>query len=318
MKKMKNLLVNDNETCKTVIGKKIKWLLRDWQLYVLLLPAMIHLLIFSYQPMYGVQIAFRDFSAKLGIWGSEWVGLEHFKRFLNYPNFKLLMKNTLGIGLYSLATFPCSIIFALMLNEVKNQKFKKSIQMISYIPHFLSTVVVCSMVTLFFNQKTGIVNMIIEAFGGQKIAFLEEAKYFADFYVWSGVWQGLGWGAIIYIAALSSVPEELVEAARMDGAKRLQIIRYVNIPHIMPTIIIMLIFACGGILGVGYEKILLLQNDLNITKSQVISTYTYEIGIRGGQYSYSSAIGLFNNIVNVLLLGIVNYIAKKFGETSIW
>lgn len=318
MKKMKNLLVNDNETCKTVIGKKIKWLLRDWQLYVLLLPAMIHLLIFSYQPMYGVQIAFRDFSAKLGIWGSKWVGLEHFERFLNYPNFKLLMKNTLGIGLYSLATFPCSIIFALMLNEVKNQKFKKSIQMISYIPHFLSTVVVCSMVTLFFNQKTGIVNLVIEAYGGQKIAFLEEAKYFADFYVWSGVWQGLGWGAIIYIAALSSVPEELVEAARMDGAKRLQIIRYVNIPHIMPTIIIMLIFACGGILGVGYEKILLLQNDLNISKSQVISTYTYEIGIRGGQYSYSSAIGLFNNIVNVLLLGIVNYIAKKFGETSIW
>lgn len=283
-----------------------------------MLPSLVYLFIFAYIPMYGVQIAFRDFSPRKGIWGSEWVGLEYFKRFIEYPNFKFLMMNTLRIGLYSLATFPCSIIFALMLNEVRSTKFKKSVQMISYIPHFLSTVVVCSMVTLFFNQKTGVVNAIIEFLGGTRTDFLTKASYFEDIYVWSGVWQGLGFGAIIYIAALASVPMEQIEAARIDGATRLQIIWHVNIPYILPTIIIMLIFSCGGILGVGFEKILLLQNDLNLSRSQVISTYVYEIGIRGGQFSYSSAIGLFNTIINVTILAIVNEIARRFGETSIW
>lgn len=296
----------------------LKSIFHDWRLYVLMLPSLVYLFIFAYIPMYGVQIAFRDFSPRKGIWGSEWVGLEYFKRFIEYPNFKFLMMNTLRIGLYSLATFPCPIIFALMLNEVRSSKFKKSVQMISYIPHFLSTVVVCSMVTLFFNQKTGVVNAIIEFLGGTRTDFLTKASYFEDIYVWSGVWQGLGFGAIIYIAALASVPMEQIEAARIDGATRLQIIWHVNIPYILPTIIIMLIFSCGGILGVGFEKILLLQNDLNLSRSQVISTYVYEIGIRGGQFSYSSAIGLFNTIVNVTILAIVNEIAKRFGETSIW
>ncbi len=294
----------------------LKSIFHDWRLYVLMLPSLVYLFIFAYIPMYGVQIAFRDFSPRKGIWGSEWVGLEYFKRFIEYPNFKFLMMNTLRIGLYSLATFPCSIIFALMLNEVRSTKFKKSVQMISYIPHFLSTVVVCSMVTLFFNQKTGVVNAIIEFLGGTRTDFLTKASYFEDIYVWSGVWQGLGFGAIIYIAALASVPMEQIEAARIDGATRLQIIWHVNIPYILPTIIIMLIFSCGGILGVGFEKILLLQNDLNLSRSQVISTY--EIGIRGGQFSYSSAIGLFNTIINVTILAIVNEIARRFGETSIW
>lgn len=296
----------------------LKSIFHDWRLYVLMLPSLVYLFIFAYIPMYGVQIAFRDFSPRKGIWGSEWVGLEYFKRFIEYPNFKFLMMNTLRIGLYSLATFPCSIIFALMLNEVRSTKFKKSVQMISYIPHFLSTVVVCSMVTLFFNQKTGVVNAIIEFLGGTQTDFLTKASYFEDIYVWSGVWQGLGFGAIIYIAALASVPMEQIEAARIDGATRLQIIWHVNIPYILPTIIIMLIFSCGGILGVGFEKILLLQNDLNLSRSQVISTYVYEIGIRGGQFSYSSAIGLFNTIINVTILAIVNEIARRFGETSIW
>ncbi len=296
----------------------LKSIFHDWRLYVLLLPSLVYLFIFAYIPMYGVQIAFRDFSPRKGIWGSEWVGLEYFKRFIEYPNFKFLMMNTLRIGLYSLATFPCSIIFALMLNEVRSTKFKKSVQMISYIPHFLSTVVVCSMVTLFFNQKTGVVNAIIEFLGGTRTDFLTKASYFEDIYVWSGVWQGLGFGAIIYIAALASVPMEQIEAGRIDGATRLQIIWHVNIPYILPTIIIMLIFSCGGILGVGFEKILLLQNDLNLSRSQVISTYVYEIGIRGGQFSYSSAIGLFNTIINVTILAIVNEIARRFGETSIW
>lgn len=268
--------------------------------------------------MYGVQIAFRNYRSSKGIWESEWVGLEHFKRFISFPNFKLIIGNTLSIGLYSLATFPLDIIFALMLNELRNAKFKKTVQMITYMPHFLSTVIVCSMITLFFNQKTGVVNTIITALGGNSIAFLENANYFADIYVWSGVWQGLGWSSIIYIAALAGVSSELVEAARIDGATRLQIIWHVNIPHILPTIVTMLILSCGSILSVGFEKVWLLQNSLNLSKSQVISTYVYDIGIAGGQFSYSSAIGLFNTLVNVTLLMIVNKIAKKVTDTGIF
>ena len=295
-----------------------KRFLKNWQLYALLLPAVIYVFIFSYMPMYGVQIAFRDYRTSLGIWGSEWVGLKFFKQFVNYPNFLLLLKNTLSIGLYSIATFPCSIIFALMINEVKNVKFKKTVQMISYMPHFLSTVVICSMLTLFLNEKTGVINTIIEALGGTRQEFLTIPSLFNDIYVWSGVWQGLGWGAIIYIAALSNVPSELVDAAKVDGANRLKVIWHVNIPSIMPTIVIMLVLSCGGILAVGFEKVYLLQNSLNLSSSQVISTYVYEIGIRGGQFSYSSAIGLFNNLVNVTILGIVNVVAKRLSGTGIW
>lgn len=268
--------------------------------------------------MYGVQIAFRDFTTKGGIWGSAWVGLKYFKKFIAYPNFALLLKNTLSIGLYSLATFPCPVIFALMLNEVKNIKFKKTVQMCSYVPYFLSTVVVCSMLTLLFNGKTGVMNTIVELLGGTRQNFLTVPEYFADIYVWSGVWQSIGWSSIIYIAALSGVPAELVEAAKIDGAGRLKVIWHINIPCIMPTIIIMLIFSCGGILGVGFEKAYLLQNPLNLSTSQVISTYVYEVGLLSGQFSYSSAIGLFNNIVNVTLLGIVNIFAKKASGTGIW
>ena len=298
-------------------GIKRKFL-RSWQMYVLLLPAVIYVFIFNYMPLYGVQIAFRDYSTRAGIWGSEWVGLEYFRKFVEFPNFWLLIKNTLEIGLYSIATFPCSVIFALMLNEVRNAKFKKTVQMISYIPHFLSTVVICSMLTLFLNERTGVFNEIIEVFGGTRQEFLTVPRYFADIYVWSGVWQGLGWGAIIYMAALSGVPQDLIDAAKVDGATRLQIIWHVNIPSILPTIVIMLIFSCGGVLGVGFEKVYLMQNSLNLSASQVISTYVYEIGIRNGQFSYSSAIGLFNNIVNVVILGIVNAFAKKASGTGIW
>jgi putative aldouronate transport system permease protein len=298
--------------------KKPKSFLRHWQIYVLLLPAIIYLFIFSYMPMYGVHISFRNYSAKWGIWGSEWVGLDYFKQFITYPNFKLLMKNTFEIGAYSLALFPASVIFALMLNEVKNQRFKKVVQMVSYMPYFLSTVVVCSLVTLLMNGKTGAINGIIELFGGTRQDFLTKPELFADIYVLSGLWQSLGWGAIIYIAALSNVPAELVEAARIDGAGRLRVIWHINIPSILPTIIIMLIFSCGNILSVGSEKVLLLQNPLNLSRSQVISTYVYEIGIRGAQYSYSAAVGLFNNIVNVVFILIVNYIAKKTTETGLW
>jgi len=297
----------------------LRRLKKEWQIYLLILPGFINLFIFSYMPMYGVQIAFRNFSPRKGIWGSTWVGLDYFQKFIKHPNFMLFMKNTLRIGLYSLATFPCAIIFALLLNEISAYpRLKKFIQMISYIPHFLSTVVVCALIILIFGLKSGLVNNVIEMLGGTRIDFMTVPQYFEDIYVWSGEWQGLGWGAIIYLAALSNVSPELVEAARIDGASRLQIIRHVNLPAIMPTITIMLIFACGGIVSVGSEKILLLQNALNLSRSQVISTYVYELGILGGQFSYSTAIGLFNNIINVIFLVITNKIAKKVSDVGIW
>lgn len=296
----------------------IAWYLRDWRLYLLLLPAIIYVFIFSYIPMYGVQIAFRDYTAKAGIWGSKWVGMKHFIRFFKFPNFKLYLENTLRLGIYGTMMFPVSVIFALMLNEVRNIKFKKVVQMVSYMPYFLSTVVVCSMLLLFFDESKGVVNTIIEALGGERIDFITVPEYFDDLYVLSNTWQVMGFGAIIYVAALSNVPTELVEAAKIDGASRLQVIWHINIPTIMPTIIIMLIFSCGGILSASHEKILLMQNSLNLSASQVISTYTYKIGIQSGQFSYATAIGLFNNIVNVIILVIVNTIAKKTSEISIW
>ena len=297
------------------LKKKIK---KSLPLYAFMLPAMIYLLLFHYIPMYGVQIAFKDFSNRAGILGSPWVGLKHFIKFIQYPNFTLLIKNTFILGIYSIATFPCAIIFALLLNEVRNAKFKKTVQMISYMPHFLSTVVVCSMLQLFLRPDTGILNVIIGALGGSGQDFLTVPEYFADIYVWSGVWQQIGWNSIIYISALAGVSGELVEAARVDGAGRLRVIWHIYIPSILPTIVIMLILSCGNILSVGFEKVFLLQNSLNLSTSQVISTYVYEIGLKGGQFSYSSAIGLFNNIVNVALLSAVNYMAKKLSGTGIW
>lgn len=300
---------------KKSIKKNIR---KSLPLYLLLLPAIIYLFIFNYVPIYGVQIAFRDFSVKKGIWGSDWVGLKHFISFVTSPNFGLLMKNTLVLGLYGLATFPCAVVFALMLHEVKSVKFKKAVQMISYMPHFLSTVVVCSMISLFFHPYQGVVNKIIELFGGTAQDFLTIPEFFPHLYVWSGVWQQIGWNSIIYVAALAGVPNELVEAAKVDGAKRLQVIWHIYLPCILPTITIMLIMACGSILSVGFEKVFLMQNSLNLSASQVIATYEYQIGLKGGQFSYSTAIGLFNNIINITILCVVNRMAKKMSGTGIW
>jgi putative aldouronate transport system permease protein len=303
---------------KPSLAKTLRISLQDWRLYLLLLPAVVYLFIFAYIPMQGVIIAFKDYRTNLGINGSEWVGLKHFIRFVDFPNFWLIMRNTVTIGLYSFATFPCSVILALLINEITNLKFKKTVQMITYAPYFLSTVVVCSMILLFFNTNTGMINNLREMIGLARVDYLTNASFFAGLYVWSGVWQGVGWGTIIYLAALSNVSQELVEAARIDGANRLKVIWHVNIPSIMPTIVIMLILSCGGILGVGFEKIFLLQNSLNLSRSQVISTYVYQIGLLGAQYSYASAIGLFNTTINVLLIVLVNMVAKKASEVSIW
>ena len=298
--------------------KSIKQALSSWQLYVLLLPAVIYTFIFAYMPIYGVQISFKNYRTSLGIWGSEWIGLDHFRRFISFPNFRLILENTVRIGVYSLATFPCAIILALMINEVRNKKFKKTVQMITYAPYFLSTVVICSMLILFLNRDRGVVNQVLSLIGLERVDFLNVAGNFAHIYVWSGVWQGVGFGTIIYLAALSTVSPELVEAARIDGAGRLRVIWHVNLPAIAPTIVILLILSCGGILSVGFEKVFLLQTPLNLSRSQVIATYVYEIGLRGAQFSYASAIGLFNTAISLIIILIVNAVAKRVSEIGIW
>lgn len=306
---------------KILFSPKRNWkkaLRKYWQLYLITIPAIAAVFIFHYIPIYGVQIAFRDYRASRGIWGSEWIGLMNFEKFISYPNFWVLIKNTLSITLYSLTTFPLAIILALMLNEVSNERYKKMVQMISYAPHFVSTVVVCAMVILFTNYTNGLFNNVREALGFNRIDIITDPKLFVPIHVWSGVWQGLGWGTIIYIAALSNISTELIEAARIDGANRIQIIWHVNIPCILPTVVIMLIMRMGNLLDVGFEKIFLLQNSLNISASRVLSTYVYEVGIGGGQYSYSSAIGLFNNIISVVMVIFTNKLSKVISGIGLW
>lgn len=300
-------------------GRYLRKRVREsWQWWLLLLPAVVYVCIFQYGPMYGLQIAFKNYRPRLGITGSPWVEFEQFARFLSYPNFWKMIRNTLTITLYSLATFPCAIIFALMLNEVYNIKLKKTMQMITYAPHFMSEVVVCSLVIMMLDRANGPINNLIAALGGERVAFMTDPNSFASIYVWSGVWQNLGWDSILFISALASISPEVVEAARIDGASRMQIIRHVNIPGILPTIAITFIMRTGGLLSVGHTKIFLLQNDLNLDASQVISTYVYNIGLVDGQYSYSTAIGLFNNLANILVLLLANRIVKKTTETGLF
>ena len=295
---------------------------RYWQLYLMVLPPVITTFIWHYIPLYGVLIAFKDFESGLGILGSKWLGLYHFEWFFARPSFYEILWNTIRISLYSFLTFPCPIIFALMLNELQNKKFQKTVQMISYMPHFISTVVVCAMVHMFFNASTGIVNKAIVALGGEAVEFLYRTDCFDHLYIWSGVWQGLGWGTIIYLANLANVSPDLIEAARIDGATRWDIVIHVNIPTILPTIVIMLILRVGSILGVGFEKVFLLQTQRNISVSRVISTYVYELTLgAGGSTIYwdtSAAIGLFNSIVNLILIIVTNNISKRVSETTLW
>ena len=292
---------------------------RCWQLYLLLIPAVIYIFIFNYLPLYGIQIAFRNYSPRKGYWGSAWVGWKYFDRFFSSPDCWKLIKNTLSLSIYSLVVgFPLPIILALLLNQCTKTGFKKLVQNVIYAPHFISMVVLVGMINVMFSVNSGVVNTVIERLGGERVLFTGQAECFPHLYVWSGVWQDLGWGTIIYLATLSSVSPELHEAAYMDGANRMQIIWHVNLPCILPTVVIMLIMSCGRILSVGFEKIYLLQNSLNLDVSQVISTYTYELGLLGGQYSYSTAIGLFNTVVNVVMLLIVNTICKRLSDVSLW
>jgi putative aldouronate transport system permease protein len=297
--------------------EKLRKMKKHWQLYILLAPAIIYFLVFKYYPMYGVQIAFKNFVATKGIWGSEWVGFDHFTRFFNSYYFWELMWNTLSINLFQLALFPISIIVALSLNELKDSRFKKMAQTITYAPHFISVVVFVGMVIAFLDPATGIINHFIQWLGFKPINFMTDPSWFKAIYVFSGEWQNLGWGAIIYLAALSGIDPQLHEAAKVDGASRLQRIIHINIPGILPTIIILLILNMGSFMSVGFEKILLLQNPLNLESSQVIQTYVYDIGILTGQFSYSTAVGLFNSVISLIILVFFNRLARKTG-TSLW
>ena len=299
--------------------RQIKRVAAQWQLILLLLPALCYVFIFCYIPMYGVQIAFKNFNSSLGIWGSRWVGFSFFKRFFEYPYFWRIVWNTVSINLYSLiAGFPLPIILALLINEVRSKAFKRTIQMVTYAPYFISTVVICAMLVLFSNKENGLFNKLLNISGLQPVDFMGIPELFSSMFVWSGIWQTAGWGTIIYLASLSGVSPELVEAARIDGANRFHIIGHINLPHIMPTVVILLILNCGSLFSLGFEKVWLLQNNLNLEASEVISTFVYKIGLQSSEFSYSSAIGLFNTLVNLILLILVNNISSRLSETSLW
>lgn len=294
---------------------------RHWQLYVLLAPPILYLLVFHYWPMYGVQIAFRDFNAVLGISGSPWVGWKHFTRFVSAYDFWRTLQNTLVLSLYSLAAnFPFPIMLALGVNYVARRWFQKTVQMVTYAPYFISTVVMVGIILQLLAPNTGLVNHILKALGMAQVNFMAKPELFPHIYVWSGVWQGVGFASIIYLAALSSVDPTLHEAASIDGASKLQRMWHIDLPEIMPLAIILTILGLGGILSTGFEKILLMQNPLNLRTSEVIDTYVYRVGLASlvPNYSYAAAVGLFKSVVGLILVVLVNQIARRYGPASIW
>jgi putative aldouronate transport system permease protein len=298
---------------------KTTWknMIKSYELYLFLVPVAIYYLLFHYVPMYGVQIAFKNFVAVKGISGSPWVGLQHFERFFNSYQFWRVISNTLLIGGYELLLFPIPIMMAILLNQLVFSRFKRLVQTVTFAPHFISIVVFVGIIYIFLSPRNGIVNQILSMLGFKAINFLGSADWFMSIFVWSGVWQNAGWGMIIYLAALAGINPELHEAATVDGATKFQRVLNVDIPGIMPTVIIMLILHMGNFMNVGFEKVFLMQNSLNSSTSEVIQTYVYKTGLLGAQYSYSAAIGLFNSVVNCILLISVNQLARRF-KTSLW
>ncbi len=304
---------------KKALHTALKVMRRRWQMYVMFLIPFAWVIVFSYVPMYGVQIAFKDFVVTKGIAGSRWTGLENLLRFVRSYMFPRVMRNTLIISFYQLAVgFPVPILLALLINECESRRFSKTVQMISYAPHFITTVVIVAIIGKMFDYYNGVINSIIRFFGGEAVYFLGEGRLFRHIYVLSNVWQNMGYNSIIYVAALSAVDPALEEAATIDGATRFQKVCHVDLPSILPTIVIMLILRMGQIMSVGYEKIYLMQNSLNQNYSEIISTYVYKQGIQQAQYSFSAAVGLFNSVINLILILTVNQIARKVGETSLW
>lgn len=311
-----SVITSKKHTSLSMARKSLK---KNWDLYLLILPVILYFIIFKYAPMYGLQIAFKDYLPVKGFLGSPWVEFKHFSRFFDSYNFWELIKNTIGISFYQLAVgFPVPILLALLINEVRINPFKKFVQTITYAPHFLSTVVLVGMLTAFLSPRNGLINQIIMFFGGEPIYFMAEAGWFKTLYVFSGVWQDAGWSSIIYMATLAGIDTQIYEAAIIDGASKFKRLIFITIPFLIPTAVIILIMDVGRIMDIGFEKVFLMQNPLNIGTSDIISTYVYTVGINDSQFSYSAAVGLFNGVINFILLIIVNNISKKLTENSLW
>ena len=303
------------------IRRTCRWIGCNWGLYLLLLPALILLAVFSYKPMYGVIIAFKDYKNALGIMGSPWSNplLKNFTRFFNSFQSATTIRNTVLLSLYSmLVSFPMPIILALLINQISAKRFRKGFQTVLYLPHFISTVVMVGLLLIWLSPSRGLIGTIYRMFGREAPNIMASASAFPSVYVWSDIWQHMGWDSIIFLAALSSIDPSLYEAATVDGATRWQKMIYIDLPLLLPTAAIMLILRAGNLMNVGFEKVFLMQNDLNMQTSEIIATYVYKIGLRNSQYSVSTAINLFNNVINFLLLVLVNGITRKLGDTGLF
>ncbi|MDI3508895.1 MAG: putative aldouronate transport system permease protein [Clostridiales bacterium] len=311
--------INEVELKSSLRKETIKSIKKDWQLYSLLILPIIYYIIFKYGPLYGNIIAFRKYVPGGPVYGTEWVGFRYFEMFITDPTFWNVFKNNIILSVGSLIFgFPLPIIFALLLNELSNGLFKRVVQTTSYLPHFLSAVIVAEIIMEMLSPTSGVINMLIKTLGGEPIHFLASPEWFRPIYWISGIWQETGWGAIIYLAALSNISPELYEAAAIDGAGRWQQTVHITIPGIMPTIIILLILNIGGLMGVGFEKILLLYNPLTYSTADVISTYLYRMGLESNNFSYATAIGLFESIIGFTLVTVANYVSRKLTDTSLW
>ncbi|BAS07281.1 uncharacterized multiple-sugar transport system permease YteP [Arthrobacter sp. Hiyo4] len=304
---------------KTSLSLRLKRISRAWQLYVLLAPAIIYILVFKYWPMYGVQIAFKNYNPVDGFTGSPWVGLTHFIRFVNSYQFGQVVGNTLWIAVLGLLlAFPIPIILALLVNQLQSERFKKFTQTVLYSPAFISTVVVVGIMFVVLSPRSGLVNNAIQLGGGEPIFFMGSAEWFRPIYVISDVWQNAGFSMIVYLAALAAIDPALHDAAKVDGASKLQRIRHIDLPGIMPVVTILFILAIGNLLNVGFEKALLMQTPLNLSSSEIIQTYVYHAGLQQAQFSYSAAIGLFNSLLNLALLLVFNTIARRANQATLW
>ncbi len=284
-----------------------------------MLPALLYFIIFRYIPMANAVLAFKDYNVVAGIWGSPWAGFKHFDLFFSNPVFWTLLQNTLGLSLYALIVgFPIPILLAICLNEAGNGFFKRAVQMVTYAPYFISTVVMVSMIMLLLSPRLGVFNLGLQALGLESINFLGRPNLFPSIYVWSGVWQNSGYAAIVYLAALSGVDPMLYEAAKVDGASRIQKIFNIDLPGIMPVAVILLILSVGSLLAIGFEKVYLLQNPLNLGSSEIIATYVYKIGLLNANFSFATAVGLFNSVINMILLVLVNSYVKRVSDMSLW
>jgi putative aldouronate transport system permease protein len=305
---------------KKGLAQKAKYSFRKhWQLYLVIIPSVLYFVIFKYIPMFGTIIAFKDYNVVQGIWGSPWAGLKYFKLFFNDPMAWSLIKNTLFLSLYHIAvSFPLPILLALAVNEIRQGVFKKTVQMVTYAPYFISTVVLVSMIIMMTSPRLGVINHILVALGLHSVDFMGDPNLFRSIYVWSDAWQNTGYSAVVYLAALAGVDPSLYEAAKMDGASRIQKIIHIDLPGIMPAMVIILILTIGNLMAVGFEKNYLMQNPLNLGVSEILATYVFKMGLLNANYSLAAAVGLFNSLVNLILILISNLLAKRVTGNGLW